>query len=122
MAQDKGGKLQAPTPEVLEATAPLHPMLWNDLYLLTKVPGEPNRFADDFVARLRCSEPDRLRTGFLAGLALLTRWLGRVPSGVHVLSLGAAEPGNFEEHLKALSYLGTEEGARRVDEGESKHI
>ena len=45
---------------------------------------------------------------------------GCVPSGVHVLSLGAAEPGNFEEHLKALSYLGTEEGTRRVDEGESK--
>ena len=51
---------------------------------------------------------------------MLTRWLRRVPSGVHVLSLGAAEPGNFEEHLKALSYLGTEEGTRRVDEGEGK--
>ena len=45
-----------------------------------------------------------------------------MPSGVHVLSLGAAEPGNFEEHLKALSYLGTEEGTRRVDEGEGKPI
>ena len=53
---------------------------------------------------------------------MLTRWLRRVPSGVHVLSLGAAEPGNFEEHLKALSYLGTEEGTRRVDEGEGKPI
>ena len=41
---------------------------------------------------------------------------------MHVLSLGAAEPGNFEEHLKALSYLGTEEGTRRVDEGEGKPI
>jgi len=30
------------------------------------------------------------------------RLLTRVP-GINVLSLGAAEPGNFEEHLKALS-------------------
>lgn len=71
---DKGGRLYDPAPKVAEACAPLHPMLWHDLYLLTRVPG------------------------------------------VHVLSLGAAEPGNFEEHLKALSYLGTEEGDRLVDQ------
>lgn len=57
---DKGGKLQAPPPKLLEACAPLSPMLFNDLYLLTRVPG------------------------------------------VSTLSLGAAEPGNFDEHLKAL--------------------
>ena len=44
----------------MEACAPLSPMLFNDLYLLTRVPG------------------------------------------VSTLSLGAAEPGNFDEHLKAL--------------------
>jgi predicted aldo/keto reductase-like oxidoreductase len=71
---DKGGRLYDPTPKVAEACAPLHPMLWHDLYLLTRVPG------------------------------------------INVLSLGAAEPGNFEEHLKALSYLGTEEGERLVDQ------
>ena len=71
---DKGGRLFDPTPKVAAACAPLHPMLWHDLYLLTRIPG------------------------------------------VNVLSLGAAEPGNFEEHLKALSYLGTEEGERLVDE------
>ena len=71
---DKGGRLFDPTPKVAAACAPLHPMLWHDLYLLTRIPG------------------------------------------VNVLSLGAAEPGNFEEHLKALSYVGTEEGERLVDE------
>ena len=121
MAQDKGGKLQAPTPEVLEATAPLHPMLWNDLYLLTKVPGEPNRFTGDFLPP-GCAAQSPTAGGRDSSPGLRCSHGGCVPSGVHVLSLGAAEPGNFEEHLKALSYLGTEEGARRVDEGESKLI
>ncbi|MGK7935064.1 MAG: aldo/keto reductase [Xenococcaceae cyanobacterium] len=59
---DKGGKLYAPPPKLVELCKPLSPMMFNDLFCL--------------------SHPE-----------------------VHTLSLGAAKPTDFDEHLKALSLL-----------------
>lgn len=59
---DKGGKLYAPSAKLAALTAPLSPILFNDLWCLAR--------------------PE-----------------------VHTLSVGAARPGDFDEHLKALSYL-----------------
>ena len=59
---DKGGKLYAPPPKLLELCKPLSPMMFNDLFCL--------------------SHPE-----------------------VHTLSLGAAKPTDFDEHLKILSLL-----------------
>ena len=59
---DKGGKLYAPPPKLVELCKPLSPMMFNDLFCL--------------------SHPE-----------------------VHTLSLGAAKPTDFDEHLKSLSLL-----------------
>ena len=59
---DKGGKLYAPPPKLVELCKPLSPMMFNDLFCL--------------------SHPE-----------------------VHTLSLGAAKPTDFDEHLKILSLL-----------------
>lgn len=58
---DKGGKLYDPPRKLVELCAPLSPMVFNDLYCL--------------------SRPE-----------------------VHTLSLGAARPSDFDEHLKVLEY------------------
>ncbi|GAB4241982.1 MAG: aldo/keto reductase [Candidatus Methylacidiphilales bacterium] len=58
---DKGGKLYAPSPELREACRPLSPMMFNDLFCL--------------------SRPE-----------------------VHTLSLGAARPSDFDEHVRALAF------------------
>lgn len=59
---DKGGMLYKPTPIMEELCAPYSPMIFNDLYCLSR-------------------------------------------SEVHTLSLGAARPTDFDEHIKALAYL-----------------
>ena len=59
---DKGGKLYAPPPKLVELCQPLSPMMFNDLFCL--------------------SHPE-----------------------VHTLSLGAAKPTDFDEHLKILPLL-----------------
>jgi len=59
---DKGGKLYQPSDKLLKLTAPLSPMVFNDLWCL--------------------SRPQ-----------------------VHTLSLGAARPSDFDEHLKAVAIL-----------------
>jgi hypothetical protein len=59
---DKGGMLYEPTDKFLELCKPLHPMVFNDLFCL--------------------SRPE-----------------------VHTLSIGAARPSDFDEHLKALDLL-----------------
>ena len=59
---DKGGKLYAPPPKLVELCQPLSPMVFNDLFCL--------------------SHPQ-----------------------VHTLSLGAARPSDFDEHLKVLPLL-----------------
>jgi uncharacterized protein len=59
---DKGGKLYAPSIKLAALTQPFSPMVFNDLWCL--------------------SRPQ-----------------------VHTLSLGAARPTDFDEHLKALTYL-----------------
>ena len=59
---DKGGKLYAPPPKLVELCQPLSPMMFNDLFCL--------------------SHPE-----------------------VHTLSLGAAKPTDFDEHLQVLSLL-----------------
>ena len=51
---DKGGKLYDATPKVVDACAPLHPMLWHDLFLLSRVPGVN-------VLSLGAAEPGRLQ-------------------------------------------------------------
>lgn len=58
---DKGGKLYAPPQKLIDLCAPLSPMIFNDLYCL--------------------SRPE-----------------------VHTLSLGAARPSDFDEHIRALDY------------------
>ncbi len=58
---DKGGKLYAPPPKLVQLCAPLSPMQFNDLYCLAR--------------------PE-----------------------VHTLSCGAARPGDFDEHLRALEF------------------
>ena len=58
---DKGGKLYDPPEKLVTLCSPLSPMVFNDLYCL--------------------SRPE-----------------------VHTLSLGAARPSDFDEHLKALDY------------------
>jgi predicted aldo/keto reductase-like oxidoreductase len=58
---DKGGKLYAPPPRLVELCHPLTPMQFNDLYCL--------------------SQPQ-----------------------VHTLSLGAAQPSDFDEHVAALNH------------------
>ncbi|MBI5773442.1 MAG: aldo/keto reductase [Verrucomicrobia bacterium] len=60
---DKGGKLYAPPPKLVELCAPLSPMQFNDLYCLAR--------------------PE-----------------------VHTLSCGAARPGDFDEHVRALDFYG----------------
>lgn len=60
---DKGGHLYAPPPRLVELCQPLSPMVFNDLFCL--------------------SRPQ-----------------------VHTLSLGAANPTDFDEHLKVLPLLG----------------
>lgn len=59
---DKGGKLYQPSARLVELTDPLSPMVFNDLWCL--------------------SRPQ-----------------------IHTLSIGAARPGDFDEHLKALPLL-----------------
>jgi len=59
---DKGGKLYEPSKKLLATTAPLSPIVFNDLWCL--------------------SYPQ-----------------------IHTLSIGAARPSDFDEHLKTLSYL-----------------
>ena len=59
---DKGGKLYAPPPKLVELCQPLSPMVFNDLFCL--------------------SHPE-----------------------VHTLSLGAARPSDFDEHLKVLPLI-----------------
>ena len=59
---DKGGKLYAPPPRLVELCQPLSPMVFNDLFCL--------------------SHPQ-----------------------VHTLSLGAAKPSDFEEHLQVLPLI-----------------
>jgi hypothetical protein len=58
---DKGGKLYAPPPKLVNLCAPLTPMQFNDLYCLAR-------------------------------------------SEVHTLSIGAARPGDFDEHIRALDH------------------
>jgi predicted aldo/keto reductase-like oxidoreductase len=58
---DKGGKLYAPPPKLVEFCAPLTPMQFNDLYCLAR-------------------------------------------PQVHTLSLGAARPSDFDEHVAALEH------------------
>ncbi len=58
---DKGGKLYAPPPKLVQLCAPLSPMQFNNLYCLAR--------------------PE-----------------------VHTLSCGAARPGDFDEHLRALEF------------------
>lgn len=58
---DKGGKLYAPPPTLVDQCAPLSPMEFNDLYCLAR--------------------PE-----------------------VHTLSIGAAKPSDFDEHIKALKH------------------
>jgi predicted aldo/keto reductase-like oxidoreductase len=58
---DKGGKLYAPPPKLVELCAPLSPMQFNDLYCLAR-------------------------------------------PQVHTLSLGAAKPTDFDEHVAALAH------------------
>lgn len=58
---DKGGKLYAPPPKLVELCAPLSPMQFNDLYCLAR--------------------PE-----------------------VHTLSCGAARPGDFDDHIRALEF------------------
>ena len=58
---DKGGKLYAPPPKLVQLCAPLSPMQFNDLYCLAR--------------------PE-----------------------VHTLSCGAARPGDFDEHIRALEF------------------
>lgn len=59
---DKGGHLYNPPPKLVDLCAPLHPMVFNDLFCL--------------------SHP-----------------------AVHTLSIGAARPGDFDEHLQTLPLL-----------------
>ena len=59
---DKGGKLYAPPPKLVDLCQPLSPMVFNDLFCL--------------------SHPE-----------------------VHTLSLGAARPSDFDEHLKVLPLI-----------------
>ncbi|MEI6235384.1 MAG: aldo/keto reductase [Planctomycetota bacterium] len=59
---DKGGKLYAPSKKLVDFTAPLSPMVFNDAWCL--------------------SNPQ-----------------------IHTLSLGAARPSDFDEHMKALPLL-----------------
>jgi predicted aldo/keto reductase-like oxidoreductase len=61
---DKGGKLYAPPPKLVELCAPLTPMQFNDLYCLAR-------------------------------------------PQVHTLSCGAACPGDFDEHARALDHYDT---------------
>ena len=58
---DKGGKLYAPPQKLVELSAPLSPMIFNDLYCLAR-------------------------------------------PQVHTLSIGAARPGDFDEHVRALEH------------------
>jgi len=58
---DKGGKLYSPPKKLVDLCAPLSPMIFNDLYCL--------------------SRPE-----------------------VHTLSIGAARPSDFDEHIKALEF------------------
>lgn len=58
---DKGGKLYEPPPKLVDLCAPVSPMVFNDLYCL--------------------SRPE-----------------------VHTLSLGAAHPSDFDEHIRALDH------------------
>lgn len=60
---DKGGKLYAPPPKLVDLCQPLSPMAFNDLYCLAK-------------------------------------------PQVHTLSIGAAKPSDFDEHVKTLAHLG----------------
>ncbi len=60
---DKGGRLFEPPPKLVSLTAPLSPMVFNDLFCLAQ-------------------------------------------SDVHTLSIGAARPTDFDEHVKAVELLG----------------
>ena len=68
---DKGGKLYQPSEKLLRLTAPLSPMVFNDLWCL--------------------SRPQ-----------------------VHTLSIGAAKPTDFDEHLKTLPLLDSIENAKQI--------
>jgi uncharacterized protein len=59
---DKGGKLYQPSAKLVELTAPLSPIVFNDLFCLLR-------------------------------------------NEVHTLSLGAARPSDFDEHLKAVKIM-----------------
>ena len=59
---DKGGHLHTPSARLLELCAPLHPIVFNDLFCLTS-------------------------------------------AGLHTISVGAAVPGDFDQHLRAVALL-----------------
>lgn len=59
---DKGGKLYQPSEKLVKLTAPVSPIVFNDVWCLAR-------------------------------------------SHIHTLSIGAARPTDFDEHLKALEYL-----------------
>jgi predicted aldo/keto reductase-like oxidoreductase len=60
---DKGGKLYVPPEKLVKLCEPLHPLVFNDLFCLSR-------------------------------------------REVHTLSVGAARPSDFDEHLKALKHVG----------------
>jgi hypothetical protein len=68
---DKGGKLYAPPPKLVDLCQPLTPMAFNDLFCLAR--------------------PE-----------------------VHTLSIGAARPGDYDEHVRALAHVGDAEVPRRI--------
>ena len=70
---DKGGKLYQPSEKLVRLTAPLSPIVFNNLWCL--------------------SRPE-----------------------VHTLSIGAARPSDFDEHIKSLPYLNQAGGPRAVVE------
>jgi predicted aldo/keto reductase-like oxidoreductase len=67
--------------------------------------------------KLHCPSP-QLRTACepLSAMCFHDLWLLSRVSGVSVLSIGPAEPGNFDEHMKALSLLGTERGEQQLNQ------
>ena len=69
---DKGGHLHTPAPKLRELTAPLHPIVFNDLWCLNQqLPDDHPTHPGDFA--------------------------------IHTLSLGAAKPGDYDEHLEAVA-------------------
>lgn len=75
---DKGGKLYQPPRKLVDLCAPLSPIVFNDLWCLAR---------SEFL-RINLGEAWRLAR-----------------SEVHTLSIGAARPGDYDEHVKTLSHL-----------------